>query len=135
MQELTAAQKKRLKKKGKDKAKKAGDDDDADADEPAAAATPAKGKKAAGGKKVSAAVKKMQEEMEARRAAEEEADRIEAERVLAVSMLFVCLLGLSHAADMYSMTSLVNFFYILLVSAVQSSHDRCFASEFSSRQG
>lgn len=84
MQELTAAQKKRLKKKGKDKAKKAGGEDEGE-DAPAEAAAPSKGKKAAGGKKVSAAVRKMQEEVEARRAAEEEAARIQEERMRAVS--------------------------------------------------
>ena len=90
VQELSAAQKKRLKKKAKKK------DEPGDEEAPEAAAKPGKkdAKKAPGGKPVSAAVRKIQEEVERRRAAEEAAAAAEAERVRKVCMLVLAIAGL-----------------------------------------
>ena len=76
-QELSAAQRKRLKKKAKAKGGKAEPADE----EPAEEASKKGGKKAPAGKGVSAAVRKMQEQVEARRAAEEAAREAEEERI------------------------------------------------------
>lgn len=74
LQELTAAQKKKLKKKAKDKAKKA------DGDE---------GGKKGPVKKESAAVRKLREEMERQKAAEEAAQRAEEERIRKVQPFLI----------------------------------------------
>ena len=86
LQELSAAQRKRLKKKAKAKGGKA-----EPADEEPAEDTSSKkaGGKKAGGKAVSAAVRKMQEQVEARRAAEEAARLAEEERIRKVGLRLV----------------------------------------------
>ena len=71
MQELTAAQKKKLKKKAKDKAKKADDKEGTGKKGPA--------------KKESAAVRKLREDLERQKAEQEAAQKAEEERIRQVS--------------------------------------------------
>ena len=100
LQELTAAQRKRLKKKAKAKGGKA----EAADEEPAEDTSSKKaGAKKAGGKPVSAAVRKMQEQVEARRAAEEAARLAEEERIRKVGLMlldgmFCWILALAESA-------------------------------------